>query len=144
MVDKVVLFFSLLLFTACENQAPEHQHVVLTGDTVKIPLSIVSDGGVHFFTYKYSGKNVNFFVRTDGDGQLHTHFDACYSCFKYKEGYVHEGTRVICIACRIGYDLKDAIWDYVGACAPITLKNHIMETDLVIRQRNLEKGSKFF
>ena len=99
--QRALLFFSLLLFTGCENQAPEYQLVELTDDTVAIPLTIVNDGEVHFFTYKYSGKNVNFFVRTDGDGQLHTHFDACYSCFKYKEGYVHEGAEAPqkCPAC---------------------------------------------
>ena len=43
-------------------------------------------GGFHFFTYKIGGENINFFVCSVGTGKLQAHFDACYSCFKYKLG----------------------------------------------------------
>ena len=69
---------------------------------------------------------------------------AGYSCFKYKLGYVREGNQVICIACRIGYDLDSVIWDYVGACAPISLKGQISGGRLVIRRFWLQKGEKLF
>jgi uncharacterized membrane protein len=75
---------------------------------------------------------------------LQAHFDACYSCFKYKLGYVREGNQVVCIACRIGYNLDDVVWDYVGACAPINLKSGIAGNDLVIKRSRLEKGERFF
>lgn len=146
--QKLITFFFLVgllpFCCACSEQAPEYDIVALDGDRLRIPLAQVNDGGVHFFTYKYQGKNINFFVRTDGQGRLRTHFDACYSCFKYKKGYVHEGTQVICIACRIGYDLQDPIWDYVGACVPITLKSSMAGNWLVVKQSHLEKGERFF
>ena len=128
----------------CSKQAPEHRIVVPAGERVRIPLATVNDGGVHFFTYKWDGRNVNFFVRTDGTGHLQAHFDACYSCFKYKLGYVHEGNEVVCIACRIGYRLEDVIWDYIGACAPINLKSRILSGHLTINRTTLEKGKRFF
>ncbi len=93
----------LLLLMGCEDRAPEHPLVEPTGEAIILPLALVNDGEVHFFTYKSGGRNINFFVRRDGAGKLHTHFDACYSCFKYKMGFVHEGDRVVCLACRIGY-----------------------------------------
>ena len=95
-------------------------------------------------TYKNGGKNINFFVRTDGSGKLQAHFDACYSCFKYKLGYVREGNQVVCIACRIGYNLDEVVWDYVGACAPINLKSGIAGNHLVIKRSRLEKAKRFF
>jgi len=140
---SLILVLSLL-GTGCSKQAPEHRIVVPAGARVRIPLKTVNDGGVHFFTYKWDGRNVNFFVRTDGTGRLQAHFDACYSCFKYKLGYVREGNEVVCIACRIGYRLEDVIWDYVGACAPINLKSRVSDGHLTIRRASLEKGKRFF
>ena len=140
----LILWLALPLLSGCERQAPEHPVVVSNGDRVRIQLAMVNNGGVHFFTYKHSGKNINFFVRTDGSGALQAHFDACYSCFKYKLGYVHEGNEVVCIACRIGYNLADVVWDYVGACAPIILKSGIAGNHLVIERSRLEKGKRFF
>ena len=141
----LIAVLCLLQFEAgCSKQAPEHQIVLPTGDRVNISLDTVNDGGVHFFTYKWDGRNINFFVRTDGTGHLQAHFDACYSCFKYKLGYVHEGDEVVCIACRIGYRLENVIWDYIGACAPINLKSRVSNGHLTINRKSLEKGKRFF
>jgi len=145
-VFKKLLFLGLMvaLPAGCQRQAPEYRVIAADGNRVKIRLATVNDGGVHFFTYKLGRKNINFFVRRDGGGRLRTHFDACYSCFKYKLGYVREKNQVVCIACRIGYDLDEAIWDYVGACAPIILSSRIAGNHLVISRSQLEKGQKFF
>lgn len=138
------LWLAISLLAGCGRQAPEYPVVVPRGDRVSIPLADVNDGGVHFFTFKHEGKNVNFFVRTDGSGKLQVHFDACYSCFKYKLGYVHEGNQVVCIACRIGYNLADVVWDYIGACAPINLKSRVVGQQVLIKRSWLEKGGRFF
>ena len=140
----LILWLALPVMIGCQRQAPEHSVIVSAADRVKIRLAAVDNGAVHFFTYKHGGKNINFFVRTDGTGKLQAHFDACYSCFKYKLGYVREGNQVVCIACRIGYNLDDVVWDYVGACAPINLKSGIAGKHLVIERSRLEKGQRFF
>ena len=146
-IAAILFVVCLALFAlGCEKQAPEYEHVRLEEGKIKLPLSRVNDHGVHFFTYPYKGKNINFFIRTDGEGNLQAHLDACYSCFKYKLGYVwdKENNQVVCIACQIGYDLDDVVWDYVGACAPINLKSHIVGDFLIIEQKHLEKGQRFF
>jgi uncharacterized membrane protein len=140
----IIFWLAVALLAGCERQAPEYQVIVPDGNRVNIRLADVNNGAVHFFTYKLGRKNINFFVRSDGSGKLRTHFDACYSCFKYKLGYVREGNQVVCIACRIGYNLDQEIWDYVGACAPIILSSRIADNHLVIRRSLLEKGKKFF
>jgi len=143
-ISMISVLCALQVLVGCIQQAPEHQIVFPEGDWVNISLNAVNNGGVHFFTYKWQGKNINFFVRTDGTGRLRTHFDACYSCFKYKLGYVRQGSRVVCIACRIGYHLDDVLWDYVGACAPISLTSRISGGRLLISRNLLERGGKFF
>ena len=140
----LIVWLALPMMAGCEGQAPEHPLVMPEADRVNIRLAAVNNGGVHFFTYKHGEKNINFFVRTDGSGQLQAHFDACYSCFKYKLGYVREGNQVVCIACRIGYNLDDVVWDYVGAFAPINLNSRIAGNQLVIKRSRLEKGERFF
>ena len=142
--NLIILWLMVALPAGCQRQAPEYRFIAADGNQVKIRLAAVNDGGVHFFTYKLGRKNINFFVRRDGGGRLRTHFDACYSCFKYKLGYVREGNQVVCIACRIGYNLDDVVWDYVGACAPIILSSRIAGDYLVIKRSLLEKGEKFF
>jgi len=143
-VYAILLLWALLLQPGCSRQAPEYRIVSAEGDWVNISLQAVNDGSVHFFTYKWEGRNINFFIRTDGSGRLRAHFDACYSCFKYKLGYVRRDKRVVCIACQIGYDLDDDLWEYVGACAPINLSSRAGAEHLSIRRAWLEKGKKFF
>ncbi len=142
--NSIALWLAVAMLTCCGRQAPEHPVVVSHGGEVSIPLKGINDGGVHFFTFNHEGKNINFFVRTDGTGKLQAHFDACYSCYKYKLGYVHEGNQVVCIACRIGYNLADVVWDYIGACAPINLKSRIAGQYMLIKRTWLEKGERFF
>ena len=142
------IVFSLLLLICTggcsSNKGPEHPQVVASGDFVKLPLSVVNDGGVHFYTYKLGDKNVNFLVRTDGKGKLHTHLDACYSCFKYKLGYYVEGTDLVCWACRYKYALADEVWQYIQACAPITLRSKVKGDYLLIKVSRLKRAGKFF
>jgi len=129
---------------SCHRQAPEHELVAAREDAIRIERFRVDDGKAHFFTYQHEGKNVNFFIRTDGAGTIRAHFDACYSCFKYKRGYVQEGQQVVCIACRIGYDLDTPTWDFVGPCVPVTLKCRTNDAGVIVPVSALEKGARLF
>ncbi|MFZ5563017.1 MAG: Fe-S-containing protein [Thermodesulfobacteriota bacterium] len=134
----------LLAVAGCGREPPEYELIVPAGDRIKIPVSTVNDGKVHFYTYKYNGKNINFFVRTDGNKKLHTHFDACWSCFKYKMGFVVEGEYIRCIACNFKYKLSDEFWDFIGACAPIPLRSMVKEEFIEIELGAIQKGERLF
>lgn len=134
----------LMLGSGCGGSAPEHQRVVAEEGAVRLQRIMVDDGGVHFFTFLYDGKNVNFLIRRDGNGALHSHLDACYSCYKYKLGFVVEERDVICIACRLAYNIDDEFWDYIGACAPIPIHHEIDVDDVVIEERLLEQAARYF
>jgi len=141
-----ILCVSLLLLAAvgCTKQAPEYELIAPVGNHIKIPVDTVNDGKVHFYTYKYNGKNINFFVRTDGEKRLHTHFDACWSCYKYKLGFVVEGDHVRCIACNFEYKLADEFWDFIGACAPIPLRSKVRDGFVEIELEAVQKGERLF
>ena len=135
----------LLATAACSSQVPPLHHVVeVDDDAVRIPLQEVSDGEVHFFTLVHRGKNVNFLVRTDGLGAHHTHLDACYACYRYKLGFVVEDSALVCIACRLEYRLEDEVWDYIGACAPISIHSSLEGDELVIEVSILERAARYF
>ncbi len=140
----LIVIAPLILFPGCSKKAPEYEFVVPDGDRVAIRISGVEDSGVHFYTYRHNEKNINFFVRTDGAGKLHTHYDACYSCFKYKLGFHVEGDHIRCIACNLKYRLSDEFWDYIGACAPIPLSSNVENGFIEIKLGDVQKGEKLF
>ena len=140
----VLLLLAMTASIGCAHEPPVHELVQAVGGAVQIPLARVEDGAVHFFTYRHDGKNVNFLVRTDGSGALQAHLDACFSCYRYKRGYVVEEDSLVCIACRLAYRTEDEVWDFIGACAPISVHSSIEQGNLVIQERLLVRAAKYF
>ena len=134
--------FSVYLF-ACSKSPAEHELVTPSDGKIILPVALFSDGKVHFFTYKRSGKLVNFFVRTDGKGNLSTYFDACYTCYKKKKGYREEGDEIICNECDLKFRLADEIWENKD-CSPIMFRSQIENNRLIIETATLEKGVRLF
>jgi len=139
----LTLVLVLLLSAACSNLPKEHKVVTAKEGVISIPVSEVNDGKVHFFTYKKSGKRINFFVRTDGTGKLSAYFDACYICYKKKKGYHEEGRDLICNECKLKFRLADEVWENKD-CSPILLKSVIENNNLTIKTEDIGKGSKLF
>lgn len=133
----------LVLF-ACSAQEAKYPVLKADGSAVKIPLKDVNDGRVHYFSFKSSGKYINFFVRMDGAGKLHTCFDGCFTCYKNKKGYRTEGTDIVCNECETKFRLADEVWKDVGGCAPITLQSTIQGDVLKINAADLGRGEKLF
>ena len=74
----------------------------------------------------------------------HAHLDACYACYRYKLGFVVEDAALVCIACRLEYRLEDEVWDYIGACAPISIHSSIEGDALVIDEAVLDRAARYF
>jgi uncharacterized membrane protein len=139
-----VLVLSVSLsFLGCSNLPAEHTVIKAAQGEVKIPLKDVNDGKVHFYTYKASGKRINFFVRTDGAGKLSTYFDACYTCYKHKKGYRCEGTDIVCNECNLRFKLAEEKWVHEG-CSPINLTSRREGENIIIRTDDIEKGGRLF
>jgi uncharacterized membrane protein len=105
---------------------------------------VLADGEVHFFTFLHQGTRVNFLIRSDRNGIFRAHLDACYGCYQYKMGYLVEEDALVCRACRLEYPIADEEWDFIGACAPITLRASVDGDDLVIKRATLEKAARYF
>ena len=141
---SAALFLSAAMLAACAPGAPEHRIVAAEGGVVRLNFAEVADGEVHFFTFRHDGRNVNFLVRSDGRGTLRVHLDACYSCYRYRRGFVVEGPDLLCIACRYTYPIADEVWDFQGACAPIPIRSSVEVAHLVVQRAVLEKAARYF
>ncbi len=138
------LVLLVLLPAGCGNQPAEHKVVTARDGAIRLPVSEVHDGKVHLFTYKKSGKRINFFIRTDGHDDLSAYFDACFTCYKHKKGYRQEGTDLVCNECNMRFRLADEHWDNTQGCSPIALKSRIDNNEVVIMAEDIEKGGKLF
>jgi uncharacterized membrane protein len=138
----LLLSVSSLLY-GCSNLPAEHTVIRASQGEVRIPVKDVNDGKVHFYTYKASGKRINFFVRTDGTGKLSTYFDACYTCYKHKKGYRCEGTDIVCNECNLRFKLAEEKWVHEG-CSPINLTSRREGENIIIRTDDIEKGGRLF
>ena len=144
LLNLTIVLISCTLLTGCGKQPALYGDAPLRGDRIVIPLGEVSDGKAHFYTYRKSGKRINFFVRTDAKGTVSSYFDACFTCYKAKKGYRQEGPDLVCNECSMKFGLAEERWDEKGGCNPIHLKSTITENSLVIDTAVIEKGAKLF
>ena len=142
----MILFIVVLLtpLAGCSGLPKEHQVISAGNGEIRLRVNEFRDGKAHFFTYKKSGKRINFFVRTDGLDNLSAYFDACFTCYKHKKGYHVEGTDLVCNECNLKFRLADEKWDNSKGCSPILLKSRIAGDDLIILTEDIEKGGKLF
>ena len=141
---SVIPISLLLLLTGCNKQPALYQNAPVQGSRIVIPVSEVSVGKAHFYTYRKSGKRINFFVRTDSKGTISSYFDACFTCYKKKKGYRQEGSDLISIECSMKFGLAEEKWNEKDGCNPIYLKSSIEGNNLVIDTAVIEKGAKLF
>ena len=141
---SVIPISLLLLLTGCNKQPALYQNAPVQGSRIVIPVSEVSDGKAHFYTYRKAGKHINFFVRTDGKGTVSSYYDACFTCYSKKKGYRQNGADLICNECSMKFGLAEEKWDEKDGCNPINLKSTIEDNNLLIDITIIEKGAKLF
>lgn len=144
LLSCVFMSYILVFQSGCGKLPAEHKIIKSEEGEIRIHLSEIRDGRAHFFTYKKSGKRINFLVRTDGKDNLSAYFDACFTCYKYKKGYRVEGTDLVCNECNLRFRLADEKWDNSKGCSPILIKSKIGKDSLIIKTDDIEKGGKLF
>ncbi len=110
---------------------------------VEIPLSQVTDGKAHFYTYESGGTKVNYFVLESPDGTVRAAFDACDVCYPYKKGYHQSGDFMQCNNCGRRFR-SDQINVLEGGCNPAPLDRKVVGSQLVITTTDLEAGAHYF
>jgi uncharacterized membrane protein len=117
--------------------------VAAEGGVVSIPVSQVSDGKAHYFSYRSGDANVNFFVLKSQDGEIRAAFDACDVCFHAKKGYRQEGDSMVCNNCGMKFR-SDLINEVKGGCNPAPIQRSVADGNIVIAAADLAQGGKYF
>ena len=117
--------------------------VAAKAGTVTLPLSEVSDGKAHFYTYKAGGKDVQFFVIKSRDGVVRTALNACDVCFREKKGYTQDGEYLVCNNCGQRFH-STKVMEVKGGCNPSPLARTFDAKNVIIREADLRAGVAYF
>lgn len=144
--------------TSCER-APKHTWIKFNGDRVSLDTGSFRDGKSYFYSVSFDGKTVNFFL-VKNNGKTQSYFDACSTCYHYKNGYYYsdgdrneskDGKRkgningsIICRHCGIGFTVAD-LKVGIGSCCPIRLEGKtIAGGKYEITKDAIKGGLKYF
>jgi uncharacterized membrane protein len=145
--QSVVALTAFALFPASGHAGfslfAKHKGIKSSGDAVHIPVKKVNDGKAHYYSYKSSGKSVNFFVVKSDDNVIRAAFDACDVCFPAKKGYSQDGDVMICNNCGRRFHTS-RINVEKGGCNPAPLQRTVVGDELVIKVADIAPGGRFF
>lgn len=116
---------------------------VTLGADVTMPVSSVSDGQAHFFTYDAGGTTVKYFILADKTGEVRAALDACEVCYPQKKGYHQEADTMVCNNCGRSFPATD-LNVVTGGCNPIPLERSVDGGTLTITVDGLQAGSRYF
>ncbi len=119
------------------SAAPPGAQLLFTQDgAVRIPISQVSDGNLHFFQARDGGASVRFLVirKPDGWGVA---LDACRICGW--AGYRQEGQNVICRNCSSAIYIPTI--GEAGGCNPVGVESRVDGDSIVVDVASLQHAA---
>jgi FTR1 family protein len=108
---------------------PPAQAVTAENGMVRIPVSSVEDGRLHFFTLDSNGTQIRFLVIRKPSSGYATALDACAICGPI--GYRQEGQNVVCRNC--GAPIYIPTIGQVGGCNPIGFESRVEGGQIVFQ-----------
>ena len=131
----------LLTFSACSRQ-PSYAPAPQNGTDIVIELAGLGQDTPKFYTYRFRGKNINFFVCKVQD-RVQSFLDACASCYTHKRGYSAGGGQVTCRECGTQFSLNQ-LEKGLGGCYPIKLEGRVEDGRYRIPIAELEAAASKF
>ncbi len=114
-----VAFLLLIAMTACTRQ-PVYPSPAISESNAVIDASSLKPEVPNFFTYRFQGKNISFFV-IKLDQKIISFLDACASCYPHKQGYRYDDGSVTCRFCNMKFSLYK-LEKGLGGCYPIRIE----------------------
>jgi len=135
------LFLAFLSLVACSRQHVYSQPPVAGGNVVVDAAELRSDNP-KFYTYRYHGKNINFFV-CKVQGKVVSFLDACASCYQHKRGYRSDEGRVTCRECGMKFSVYQ-LEKGLGSCYPVKIEGRVEDGKYLIPVATLESSEAMF
>jgi uncharacterized membrane protein len=133
----------VLTFAACVGDTKYPVPKSKDGE-FRFALTEVGHGRAHFYSYRHDGVNIDFFVRKDSGGKYTAYFDACFVCYRYKKGYIVEGSDLVCVECKKHFPIPDKEWEDIVGCAPIDLIGEVRGDVFVVMVDDVIRGEVLF
>jgi uncharacterized membrane protein len=113
-------------------------------DILSIKLGDVAPGSVRAFCYRdQGGQKLRFLLARDETGRVHTVFDACGQCYKFRKGYTYSGHYLVCRLCGNRYSIAD-VKVGKGSCVPVPLKSTTEHNQARIKVADVKAGKWMF
>ncbi|MGD0886653.1 MAG: Fe-S-containing protein [Thermodesulfovibrionales bacterium] len=135
-IQSVYFFLLVFIFLVSCSRQPVYPEAPLKGSEVIIDANRLQSESPLFFTYRYHGKNINFFVLKVHDKVL-SFLDACRTCDSSKSGYRVDNGYITCGACGVRYSLSE-VETGVGSCWPIRIEGQLRDGEYHIPVSRLE------
>jgi uncharacterized membrane protein len=141
--SMTVLVSSLMfmLFVSCSRQ-PSYARPLKSGPDIIIKFIELKPETPKFYTYRYQGKSINFFVLKIQDRVL-AFLDACASCYPHKQGYHYDSGSVTCRYCGVRFPVFK-LEKGIGGCYPIKIEGRIEKDRFLLPVKILEEAADKF
>ncbi len=138
-VLSLLFFFTLL--AACSRQ-PSYPAPPITGTNVSVDVASLRQEAPQFYTYRYRGKNISFFLLKIRD-KVNSFLDACTSCYPQKMGYRCEDGSVTCRYCDMRFSIF-RLEKGLGSCYPVKIDGRTENGKYLIPIATLEAAADKF
>lgn len=130
-----------IFFAACSKQ-PSYPVPPQRGSEIVLDVRFLQPETPVFFTYRYHGKRISFFVVRTGN-RVNSFLDACASCYPHKRGYKYENGMLVCRFCNVEYSMAK-IEGGIGGCYPIRITGSVRGAEYHIPVSALESMADKF
>jgi len=138
------VWISLFVFSflvSCTRH-PVYPAPSLKGTEVAIDVNTLQSEKPVFFTFRYHGKNINFFALKIHE-EVFSFFDACESCYPAKRGYRIDDGALTCKECNVKYPLPNIVKGF-GNCLPMRIEGYLQDGEYHIPVSQLEGATDKF
>lgn len=145
----ISLFIALVLAAdfAIENRFGQAGFTRVSPDPqgeVRIDVADLPKVEVRFYRFLNAGnQEVKFFVGRDAKGTIHVAFDASESDFKLKRGFRHQDGWITNNKCD-NTSLLSEVNENKGGCRPVALNHTLLKNTVVIQERDILQGWRYF
>jgi len=127
-IAVVLTFAAEFVYARAAAAPPDATSLTVQNGVVRIPVSEIAQGTLHFFTADVSGSVTRFMVVRKMNGDYGVALDACQICGP--AGYRQEGQNIICRNCGAAIYIPSI--GERGGCNPIGVKSSLENGDVVV------------
>ena len=127
-IAVVLTFAAEFVYARAAAAPPEATSLTATDGQVRIPISEITEGSLHYFTADVNGSVMRFLVVHKINGEYGVALDACQICGW--AGYLQEGQNLICRNCGAAIYIPSI--GERGGCNPIGVKSRLEDGEIVV------------